>query len=69
MKRMLTMIAKSDAQALFITGDLFDESTAIKDMNNFIENIKMFSEIFSVFSYCYLIFIANPFYGNNAIKA
>lgn len=43
MKRMLTMIAKSDAQALFITGDLFDESTAIKDMNNFIENIKMFS--------------------------
>lgn len=43
MTRMLDMIANSDAEMLCITGDLFDESTAIKDMDYFIEKIKTLS--------------------------
>lgn len=41
--RLLTIVTQSDVDALMITGDLFDESTAIKDMENFIEEIKQLS--------------------------
>lgn len=39
-KRLIDMVIDCDADVLVITGDLFDESTAIKDMENFVEAIK-----------------------------
>lgn len=40
LSRLMDMVKTSDAQMLVITGDLFDESTAIKDMDNFIREVK-----------------------------
>lgn len=39
LKRLMDIVKESDAQILVITGDLFDESTAIKDMNHFIKEV------------------------------
>lgn len=40
LSRLMDIVKTSDAQMLVITGDLFDESTAMKDMDNFIKEVQ-----------------------------